>query len=97
MSANLFDELGVLKYSKTSILDSHVENFAMLLLDKGYAMYTIKFKVRQLSKLGHWLGIHKIHVDGLNEDIIDKYLESRISDSKSTGQLSTYYFFRIFT
>ncbi|ETR69035.1 MAG: hypothetical protein OMM_09944 [Candidatus Magnetoglobus multicellularis str. Araruama] len=62
----------------------------MLLLDKGYARYTIKFKVRQLSKLGHWLDINKINLNALNEKILDRYLESRINDSMSIGQLSTY-------
>jgi len=90
MTNDLFSEIGVLQRSKKSLLDPHIESFAVLLFDKGYAKFTVKLKIRQLSKLGRWLDKHEFDSNELDEQILDRFIESQSNNKTNRhGVLST--------
>jgi len=55
-------------------LGDHIDRFARLLLDQGYATKTAQEKIRLLADLSRWLERKQLNVKDLDEQRINKYL-----------------------
>jgi len=58
-------------------LGDHIDRFARLLLDQGYATKTAQEKIRLLADLSRWLERKQLNVKDLDEQRINKYLKFR--------------------
>jgi len=56
-------------------LDSHINAFKDVLLDRGYAKSTVNEKIWLIVKLNHWLHQQHLGANELKEEVIDKFIE----------------------
>lgn len=56
---------------------THLDEFCSLLVDGGYAVSTIRHKLRVLSDLAHWITSEHLAVVDLDEQRVDEFLEVR--------------------
>ena len=55
-------------------LTSYVDTFAQMLLEQGYAISTIKDKLRLVAKFSQWLECHRMGIDALDKQKIAAFL-----------------------
>jgi site-specific recombinase XerD len=58
-------------------LGFHLDGFASLLFDQGYATHTGRQKIRLVADLSAWFGKRRLRIKDLNEAQIGEYLERR--------------------
>ena len=58
-------------------LGEHIDNFAGLLFEQGYARQTARLKIGLVAGLSRWIEIKQLKISGLNEEVISKYLKFR--------------------
>ena len=58
-------------------LGEHIDNFAQLLFEQGYARQTARLKIGLVAGLSHWLEIKQLKINGLDEEMISRFLKFR--------------------
>ena len=58
-------------------LGEHIDNFAGLLFEQGYARQTARLKIGLVAGLSRWIEIKQLKISGLDEEMISKYLKVR--------------------
>jgi site-specific recombinase XerD len=58
-------------------LNDHIERFAELLFDQGYATQSAQVKIRLVADLSRWLEIKQLKVNDLDEQRVNEYLKFR--------------------
>lgn len=58
-------------------LGEHIDDFARLLFEQGYARQTARLKIGLVAGLSHWLEIKQLKIDGLDEEMISRFLQFR--------------------
>jgi len=58
-------------------LGSHIDGFARLLSDQGYAIHTGRQKIRLVADLSAWLGKRRLDIKVLDEEQIGEFLKRR--------------------
>lgn len=66
-----------LRRLRDGALGSHIDAFATLLSEGGYAKATGIRKIRQVSHLGQWLTRRRVGLGGLNEQTVTKFLNEQ--------------------
>jgi len=58
-------------------LGEHIDNFARLLFEQGYARQTARLKIGLVAGLSHWLEIKQLKINGLDEEMISRFFKFR--------------------
>ena len=58
-------------------LTPYVDAFAVLLSERGYAKFTIKYKIRLVKVLGRWMHRQRLGIENLDEQTTVKFLQHR--------------------
>lgn len=77
MTHHFFPSPEVLERLYVGPLSDHIDRFARLLLDQGYATKTAQEKIRLLADLSRWLERKQLKVNDLDEQRINEYLKFR--------------------
>lgn len=62
-------------------LGEHIDAFAEWLSQQGYERELLRYKIRWVAYLSHWLHRHRLRVEDLNEQRIERFLRRRCSQS----------------
>ncbi len=63
------------KRLRSCVLGSHLDEFCSYLVESGYAVPTVRHKLRVLSDLARWMTNQHLAVVDLDEQRVDEYLE----------------------
>ena len=77
MTHHFFPSPEVLERLYVGPLSDHIDRFARLLLDQGYATKTAQEKIRIVADLSRWLERKQLKVNDLDEQRINEYLKFR--------------------
>ena len=77
MNTQLFSSRTLLQHYDAGPLLPYLNEFADALLGQGYATYTTRRKLRDISELGQWLRKRHILINELNEFCINKFVRYR--------------------
>lgn len=77
MLENFFDDPAIVERLRGNPLGQHLESFAVLLTNLGYATSTGRSQLEFLSVFGRWLGQAGIAVADLDEQVIDTFRDER--------------------
>lgn len=89
MLEQLFSE-SVLARLQVGPLKPHLDAFASLLSDKGYANYSIKLKIRLIAKFSRWLGQNDFGVDDIKPELFDHFIKCQTTvEPVRRGDLAT--------
>mgnify|MGYP001823916986 CR=1 FL=1 len=58
-------------------LGEHIDNFAGLLFEQGYARQTARLKIGLVAGLSRWIEIKQLKISGLDEEMISRFLKFR--------------------
>ena len=58
-------------------LGSHIDGFASLLADQGYAIHTGRHKIRLVADLSAWFGNRRLDIKVLDKELISEFLKRR--------------------
>jgi site-specific recombinase XerD len=72
-----FSHPAALRHFRFGPLGPHIDGFAALLLDQGYATWTVKPKLRLVAHFDQWLHWRKLGVDELDEQALVRFLRYR--------------------
>lgn len=75
MKEHFFPELEAFQRLHKGPLDSHLNNFASMLLEQGYAESTVKLKTRLVANFSNWLHQKGFGINDLDEKLINKFIE----------------------
>lgn len=66
-------------------IGEHIDAFAEWLSQQGYKRGSLRYKIRWIAYLSHWLHRHRLGVEHLNEQRIERFLHQRYgrNDSRS--------------
>lgn len=97
MNTQLFSNRTLSQHYDAGPLLPHLNEFADVLLGQGYANYTTKRKLRDISELGQWLQKRHIPIDELSEFCINRFVRYRKKRNPSRRNVqSTFKQFIIF-
>lgn len=74
MNTQLFSKQTLSQHYDAGPLLCYLDKFVKVLSDQGYAQYTIRRKLRDISELGRWLQKRHLTIDELNESYVDKFI-----------------------
>jgi len=77
MTEQFFTDQKVRERLHRGPLGAHVDGFAEVLFEQGYAATTAKQKLLLISELSHWLQIHRLAVEDVSESRIETFLRYR--------------------
>jgi site-specific recombinase XerD len=77
MNNQLFSGQAFLQHLYTGPLVPHLDAFGTVLSWQGYSRWTVKTKIRAISKLSAWLEKQHLVIDDLNESCINKFVRYR--------------------
>ena len=77
MNEQFFTDPKVRRNLHRGPLSAHVDGFAEVLRERGYAAITFKQKLRLISELNHWLQRRHYALDDVSESIIETFLRYR--------------------
>jgi hypothetical protein len=58
-------------------LVAHLWRFTTSLIERGYADYTLRWKLQLLTNFGQWLGRNNIPVTRLDERLVEAFLKRK--------------------
>lgn len=85
MIEQLYSGTAVLTRLRFGPLGAHIDGYAQLLLDRGYARRTVRSRIRLVAKLSAWLHRSGLGVEDLSEQRISQFFRScrsRVSISR---------------
>ena len=77
MDNQLFSGQAFFQHLYTGPLVPHLDAFATVLFGRGYSRWTVKTKIRAISKLSDWLQKRHLVIEDLNESCINKFIRYR--------------------
>ena len=77
MDNQLFSGQAFFQRLYTGPLVPHLDAFAAVLFGHGYSRWTVKTKIRAISKLSDWLQKRHLVIEDLNESCINKFVRYR--------------------
>ena len=78
MVDHFFSSPDALRRLHVGPLGEHIDNFARLLFEQGYARQTARLKIGLVAGLSHWLEIKQRKINGLDEEMISKYIFGKV-------------------
>lgn len=90
MKQNVPTVLNSIQHLQVGPLGPHIINFASLLIEQGYADFSMKLKIRLVVDFSKWMENQKITIDNLEEKNINDFIELKgIQKSIRRGLLAT--------
>ena len=90
MKQNVPTVLNSIQHLQVGPLGPHIINFASLLIEEGYADFSIKLKIRLVVDFSKWMENQKVTIANLEEKIINDFIEVKgIQKSIRRGSLAT--------
>ena len=77
MDNQLFSGQAFFQHLYAGPLVPHLDAFATVLFGRGYSRWTVKTKIRAISKLSDWLQKRHLVIEDLNESCINKFIRYR--------------------
>ncbi len=77
MGNQLLSGQAFIQHLYTGPLVPHLDAFATVLLGRGYSKWTVKTKIRAISRLSGWLQKRHLVIEDLNESCINKFIRYR--------------------
>jgi len=71
-----------LRRLRTGPLGEHIDRFAALLSERGYARQTAKVQIRLVADLSHWLQRRRLGVGDLDEQRVLRFLRHKRRDGR---------------